>query len=545
MIVPLPPKKPTTPDAPIVVQCSASTPPASDKPLVEDWHAKVLAAIDMRFEYLQAIEAAGEPAKKLEMEVCAADPVYWINNWVWTYDPRELDLPTRPFVLWPKQEELVRWIQAREAAQEGGLVEKSRDWGVTWICVAYAVHGWLFRSGYAVGFGSRKELYVDQLGNPDSILEKARILIDALPAWMKPKGYKREQHAGFCKILNPENDASITGEAGDNIGRGGRRSIFFPDEAAFMERAHLIERSLSQTTRVQIDVSTPNGMGNPFAKKRFSGTVPVFTASWTDDPRKSPAWLEEQKKKYDAVTVAQEILIDYSASVEGVCIPSAWVRAAVELERYAEFPKGGWAPTCAGLDIAEEGNDLSVWTPRFGPLIGEPVSWSGQLTTETAYRARDLTEQQKMPVLMYDAPGVGAGVRGILMRTDEKLAFRPVAVNTGAAASDTRWPDGKTSKERFANLKAELWWMLRARFEKTYEFRELGIKHPPEDMISIPNHQELIKELSLPLAERTETGKVRIESKKAMRARGITKSPDFADSLALTMLPVPRKVGIW
>ncbi len=57
-------------------------------------------------------------------------------------------------------------------------------------------------------------------------------------------------------------------------------------------------------------------------------------------------------------------------------------------------------------------------------------------------------------------------------------------------------------------------------------------------MISLPDCPELIAELSLPLAERTETGKIKLESKDRMRARGV-KSPDYADALALAFHAEP------
>ena len=99
-------------------------------------------------------------------------------------------------------------------------------------------------------------------------------------------------------------------------------------------------------------------------------------------------------------------------------------------------------------------------------------------------------------------------------------------------ATGNVWADGRTAKERFRNLRAEMWWNLRARFERAYEFLEKGITHPLEDMISIPNHAQLIAELSTVLVEHTETGKIQLESKKAMKSRGI-KSPDYGDALAL------------
>jgi hypothetical protein len=212
----------------------------------------------------------------------------------------------------------------------------------------YALHGWLFRPGFSAGFGSRKLELVDRRGDLDSIFEKLRFLLDNLPAWMLPTGFRRADHDNQARLLNPATGAAVTGEGGDNIGRGGRKSLYFIDEAAFLERPDSVDRALSQTTRVRIDVSTPNGPGNPFAAKRHSGKVPVFTLHWRDDPRKNALqalpdgravypWYEEQKRRLDPVTVAQEIDIDYTASVEGFVIPAAWVRAAVGLN----LPRGG------------------------------------------------------------------------------------------------------------------------------------------------------------------------------------------------------------
>jgi hypothetical protein len=81
---------------------------------------------------------------------------------------------------------------------------------------------------------------------------------------------------------------------------------------------------------------------------------------------------------------------------------------------------------------------------------------------------------------------------------------------------------------------------MRVRFEKAYEFVEKGIRHPPEDMISIPNHPQLIADLSLPLHHYTETGKIQLEGKEDMRRRGVA-SPDFGDALAMTMMPARPK----
>lgn len=393
----------------------------------------------------------------------------------------------------------------------------------------------MFREGAAIGFGSRKEALVDTIGDPDSIFEKCRIILRNLPAWMLPVGFNIDKDAGFCKIINRQTGATITGEAGDQIGRGGRKTLYFIDEAAFLERSQKVESALSQNTNVRIWVSTPNGTGNRFYKKRFGGVVSVFTFSWRDDPRKNEAWYQKQCSTLDEVTVAQEIDIDYSASMAGIVIPAKWVQAAVKLESFLK-EKGLSIPTSgnrfAALDVADEGSNKSVFITRKGISVDGIESWRGLMTTQTTYKAKEYGGQYQIHSLAYDCIGVGAGVKSTFDSMEEKPKFTTFAVNVGDAPSDTVWKDGKTSKERFRNLKAELWWITRVRFEKTFEYIEEGENHPLDELISIPNHNELIAQLSQPTYHYTDTGKIQIESKESLKKRGI-ESPDFADALVM------------
>lgn len=483
-----------------------------------------------RLLYSQMLDT---PAKRqLELARCARNIVHWVNTWCWTYSPWEANAgrnPHIPITLFPRQVEFLRWLEERERNQESGLCDKSREVGMSYLCCYFSIHRWLFRPGYSVGFGSRKEIYVDKKGSLDSLFGKIRVIIDSLPDWMRPEGYDAAKHATYMQIANPKNGATITGEAGDNIGRGGRKSIYFVDESAFLAHPELAERSLSQNTRVRIDVSTPNGNGNWFYKRRFSGLVPVFTFHWRDDPRKDDAWYENMKREFDPVTVAQEIDIDYSASIENVFIPSRWVRAAVDLN----LPASG--PLVVGLDIAEQGRDRTVMIPRCGPVVMNPIDWGDCTTHTTAYRVIEECDKLAVTTCNYDSVGVGTGPKGIWeARAQENLlGFVANPVNVGATPTETYWSDGKSSKEKFYNLKAELWWRLRARFENTYEHVVEGIPHEPHEMISIPNHSQLISELSIPKIIRLELGKIKVESKDQLRARGV-KSPDFADALVLS-----------
>lgn len=470
------------------------------------------------------------------------DVPLWCAECVQTYDPREE--PERrwaPFVLHPRQHELIGWLEEREHRREGGLLEKSRGVGATWVAVAFALHRWLFRPASAIGFGSRKLDLVDRLGDPSSILEKARMILRKLPAEQLPIGFEWSRHAGLCRLINPANGSTITGEGGDQIGRGARTSLYIVDEAAFLEHPGAVDGSLSETTDVRIDISTPNGPAGPFYTKRHSGTVPVFTYSWHDDPRRDQAWADATAALLGPVVWASEYGIDYTASVSGILIPAAWVRAATGVA--LTWPDGArYEPAgarLAGLDIGEASNTLVL---RQGPVVLSVEQWSGSLRDAIA-RAQMLCVEAGCSVVHYDADGPGHEVEQVLDEPDSETgrtlrsdAVRFCAVHGGHGASDAVCDDGRRASEAYANIRAESWWRLRRRFRLTWETAQ-GIAHPPDECISLPADAQLAVELSVPLMETTEAGKLRLEGKNKMAARGVA-SPHRADALAMTEAPV-------
>jgi hypothetical protein len=357
-------------------------------------------------------------------------PVDFISHWGMTFDPRlaEIGLPTIiPFILFPKQAEFVEWTIERWRARQDGLAEKSRDMGVSWLCVAVAVWMWLFCPGTVIGFGSRKEEYVDKLGDPKSLFWKMRQFIDLLPPEFKPEGYVEKVHAPHMRILNPETGSAIIGEAGDNIGRGNRTSIYFIDEAAFLERAEAVDAALSQTSNCKLSVSTPNGAGNPFYRKRHSRKMPVFSFRWTDDPRKDQAWYERQKETLDPVIVAQEIDIDYHASTT-----DAWVSgdliAAAQLNGPADVEAiGGWI---IGIDAAHYGDDESVMHCRRGRLNLRQVVRNKMDGPQLAWLVEaqaDLLEKSGHPVvaIVIELDGPGASCYDQLRTTARTTTCAP------------------------------------------------------------------------------------------------------------------------
>jgi hypothetical protein len=471
----------------------------------------------------------------------------FVEDWCWTFDPRVLDgMQEMPMVLFPRQRDLLLWLYDRWQAQENGLVDKSRDVGLTWLCVQFAVWGWLFH-GMKVGFGSRKQDLVDRIGDPDSIFEKIRMTLGTLPAELLPQGFDVEQHANFLKVQVKGHAGGITGEAGDNIGRGGRNATYFVDESAFLERPKKIDASLSQNTNNRIDLSTTNGIGTSFDRKRRRYPKHrVFVFDWKHDPRKGPEWYAEQERELDPMVLAMEVDRNPEAAAEDILIPAEWVRAAMGLDLPAVGQKA------AGLDVADEGPDSNAYVSRTGPVVQVTRQWKKGTTTQTARKALAQAKDEGITSLRYDSVGVGAGVKGELTdQQDKGQASNMVITGVNTGGNTTRgWlipPDkkrgvrGKRWKDHCRNLKAEAHWRLRLRFQRTYEHVK-GIKEShPDDMISLPaDAHDLQMEISGPKYEHTDTGLIKVESKKKMDARGIP-SPNLLDALVMAFCPLPPK----
>lgn len=491
-------------------------------------------------------------------------PTEFIAHWVDTYDPRNAakGIPTHmPFVPFVRQGEFVDFIYQMIRSEESGLIEKARDMGATWLCVAISVHLWLFYPGVAIGWGSRKEMLVDRIGDPSSIFEKIRMVIRRLPPEFIPDGFNEREHFSSMRIVNPETGATITGEGGDNIGRGGRTMIYFKDESAHYERPEMIEAALADNTRIQIDISSVNGIGNVFHRRRENGVdwVPgmktakgrthVFVMDWRDHPEKTPEWYAARKAKAASEGLlhlfAQEVDRDYSSSVVGVVIPADWVSAAIDAAEKLGFEASG--PVIPGLDVADEGGDLNALALRRGPCLLSAEAWGEGDTAQTTRRAIDAVSDFSGYIeIQYDCIGVGSGVKAEANRLAEegllppKISFAPWSAAARPLHPDDHLEDGDPespiNKDFFHNLKAQGWWMLRRRFEKTYKAITEGIEYPPDELISIPstlpNLHKLRKELSQATMGKSAAMKVVIN-----KTPEGTRSPNMADAVVMAFWP--------
>lgn len=536
-------------------------------------------------------EFAGNPAMVSSAKAYyATRPVEFILHWCSTFDPRNIPRgqPAKvPFILFPKQAELIRFIVACFRGDASGLVEKSRSMGATWIAVGMSVWWWLFTPSASIGWGSATAMKVDRLGDANTIFEKIRMMIRDLPVEFLPKGFNESDHLLFMRVINPENGASIIGEAGDAIGRGARTMIYFKDEAAHYEHPELIDAALSETTRCQIDISSVSGIGTLFHRKREAGIewrdgkkvdpdkTNVFIMDWSDNPANSQKWYEGRKKKAaDEGTThlfAQEVDRDYAAALQNVAIPQDWVRSAIDAHQKLGLDIKDQTGHFGGLDVADGGIDKNALAHRCGIFLIHVDEWIARDTGVTARKAFAYAKKVQIDEglirgggpapfeLNYDAIGVGAGIKSEGNRLAESFlrGFKLTPWVAGSApmrpndrvnetegqgmtllgSRDRADQQGPKNKEFFANLKAQAWWWLRRRFELTHRAVQNGEEFDPDDLIVIPSTLPLLRSLMKELSQATMTPSTTSMKLMVDKTPDGMKSPNLADAVVICYAP--------
>jgi hypothetical protein len=469
----------------------------------------------------------------------------FIHDWGITIDPRAVaeGRPALvPFKLWPKQRKLVHWILELFKTGKPGAVVKGRDVGASWIGMAVLCSLCVFEQRFAGGIASATEVKLDRSGDPDTLMFKAKEFVRHLPEEFRA-GFDDQKHAHYLRMQFPDTQSTLTGEAGDNTGRGGRKSVYIVDESAFFEHPQLIDASLAATTNCRIDISTPHGI-NAFFDRANNPAVERFDIDWRDDPRKDQAWYDRKKAEMDATVFAQEIDANFYASAEGVLIPPQWAAAAVGL-----LEKLGLEPTGAkvsALDVSDVGKDRCAWIGRHGQKITHATTWTGQGsdTTVTTTKAFTLCDMNGFGELVYDATGVGSGVRGAARVLNERRAEEggdTVVVSEFVAGATPMFPERKVpgtnrkAKDMFVNRAAQAAWMLRLRFQESYKAAQ-GLPYDVENIISIDpalsDLSRIMAELSQPQVKETTTGKIQLEK----TPKG-SRSPNFFDSISYAYAP--------
>jgi hypothetical protein len=334
------------------------------------------------------------------------------------------------------------------------------------------------------------------------LLETGAFAIGRKPDDTDPEGFQGYHGSRILVIVDEANGVSPdlwTATNGLVVNEASRRlAIGNPYEPTgpFHEACRL-----PTWTVIPISVyDTPNFTGEPVPEKAQAELV-------------SPFWLEERRKEGLEGTPwwQAKVLGQFPDTASNAVIPLAWVEAArarIHLQDHREW---------AGLDVARFGTDDSALVEGSGngPETVEVVH--GQDTMAVAGMGMRYL-QARRGTLAVDVIGVGGGVVDRIKEQHPPGSLLAVNVSERPDRDD----------DLLANLRAQLWWDARRLFDPNNTTDEpLSLARLDEQ-----TYQRLRSELTAPTYRMTSSGKVQVESKEEMKARGLP-SPDLADAFNL------------
>lgn len=268
-----------------------------------------------------------------EMKKTASeDPIYFFDNFLRIYNPTKS--PTDiPFKTFDYQKRIIRDVIQAMRDGEDLFIDKAREMGMSYVMMGTILWLWLFEPGFTALVGSRKQDLVDNrkggvIGSKDaSLFSKLGYMLERLPPFMLPEGFKPERHFLFLSLINPENGNAVTGESSNSsFGRGGRYKLILLDEFAFFENAYSVwgatKASVPHGTRVV--VTTPGEKPGKAKRLRFGDdgeAIKIIEVPHHLHPEKTSSWLKKQRSEYSEEDFNREIMMDWGLSIKGRIYP--------------------------------------------------------------------------------------------------------------------------------------------------------------------------------------------------------------------------------
>jgi len=235
--------------------------------------------VAFRKKCLELVKGNEEYSRQLWI-MCSRDILFWINTFVFTYDPRRVPFSTVvPFDTYDFQDVAIDELKQAIELGYDGLIDKSRTMGVSWICLTVFTWFWMFKDYASFRMLSRNEDLVDKTDDPDCLFWKVLFILEHLPSFLRPP--KNYIH---LSILNEDNRSTVTGcTTTSDAARGGRCTALFADEFAAVPDGDGIEKATQAVTKCRIFNSTHQGANTAFYRLT-QGSIKKLVLHWSLHP---------------------------------------------------------------------------------------------------------------------------------------------------------------------------------------------------------------------------------------------------------------------
>ncbi len=229
----------------------------------------------------------------------------------------------------------------------------------------------------------------------------------------------------------------------------------------------------------------------------------------------------------------------YSDTVENAIIDPEWFDACIDAHIKLNFkPEGLEVLT---FDPFDGGDDAAAWLYRHGNVFLAGDELKEGRVNDVCDWALDQAIQRKPDVFIWDAGGMGAGLK---RQITDALGPKKISIQSFEGQSAVHNPDGtyeptpgmvlkeKQNRQVFFNRRAQRYWGLRDRIFRTYLAVRDGKYTDPSQLISFSSEMKILPILRTELGriprKANGQGKIQIMSKDEMKREGID-SPNLGD----------------
>ena len=321
-----------------------------------------------------------------ELDRCYVDPVYFIFNYIFTYDGETST--TRPFAAGYPEEykrKLKKLITDIVAVIREGRdnfpspnfhLLKSRQTYISFTISAIMTWGVLFHKNFSALITSDKQPKLDNANHSDTntAMGKIGFMIDQLPDFMRPdqKDFIRSEN----NLVFIPQQSSIKADSGLNPGRGLQLSMHFGDEFAGQEFANVKLSALREAIKgPNVLASTPKGKANPFYDIWLRGHDSAAATSfrfeqyhWKEkiESTKWDAYWSAAVKRYDN---AAELEQELNLSFDGIVATGRVFTAFVQSKHCISMDPRPLGITCDGWDFGFGAPNVNI----LGTLVNDEI----------------------------------------------------------------------------------------------------------------------------------------------------------------------------
>ena len=433
--------------------------------------------------------------------------------------------------------------QLKETGKVRAVILKGRQQGCSTYIQARYFHKVITRRG------KKAFILTHEAEATKSLFEMTKRYYETLPQGLCPEADRSSTKE--LRFVQFDSGYSVGTAGNKGAGRSQTIQLFHGSEVAYWPHAEEHAKGVMQAVSNESDTeiileSTANGIGNYFHNMWKSATggqsdfqaifVPWYWQTEYSLDRKGFSPTEEEQRLFDFYqrdgltmenlawrrTKILELSHDEDAGSELFCseypmcadeafrnpIDNVFINANhVMRARRADIMSD--SALIIGVDPAISDKDKTAIIRRRGRKAYDLETFRNHNTMEIVGRVARIIREENPAKVYIDCIGIGAG---IVDRLQERGFHCVEGINVGRTANE---------KDKFANLRAELWWTMRDWLQQN------------DLVVQIPDDDELHSSLVTPGFKFRSNEQLLIESKDDIRKRGMP-SPDEADALSLT-----------